>query len=154
MENQKEKFTAESFMPYLINAARNWILDGDGVPHLLLISEHLTDPVLLNASYPAVKDDPNSPKMLILNISSAAVKQFEVKDGYLSCNMRFGGVPHDVCVPVELIVTIYDRDTGRSIPCSEFEYALRWSSENLAKGPTPEPEPTPAPKKNHLRLVH
>jgi stringent starvation protein B len=111
---------AKSRRPYLLRAMHEWITDNNQTPH-----------IVVDAAVPGVE----APRQyvqggkLILNVSYNATSGLAMSNEVVRFRARFGGVTHDVSVPVGAILGIYARETGQGMLFSEPE----------------EPPPAPAP---------
>lgn len=89
--------------PYLLRAFYDWLLDNQLTPHLVV---------------DATKSDVEVPQQfvqngqIVLNISPTAVGQFHMDMDDVSFNARFGGVPHQVYIPLGAVLAIYARENG------------------------------------------
>lgn len=87
--------------PYIIRAMYDWMVDN-----------RLTPQISVNVNF----EDVSLPLqyaqngMIILNISPMAVHNLVIDNESISFSARFGGVPHDVYVPMIAISTIYPRE--------------------------------------------
>lgn len=122
-----------STKPYLIRAIREWALDND-----------LTPQILVDASVVGVNVPRNyvTDGQIILNIGGQAVKMQEMGNDNILFSARFNGSPFDVDVPVAAVLAIYARENGQGI---------------FFKDPDASPDPdesNDAPAgKPHLKLV-
>lgn len=101
-----------STRPYLIRAFYEWIVDSGCTPH-----------VVVNAEMPNV-DVPRAfveSGQIVLNIAMPAVNQLALNNDAISFQAKFGGVTHDIYVPVPAVMAIYARENGRGMVFSEEE---------------------------------
>ncbi len=86
---------------------------------------------------------------IVLNLGADAVRNLHMGNDFISCGGRFGGVPHELVIPVGAVIGIFARENGQGL---SFE---------PQSGPTP-PDPSPpedggeppAPHgRPHLRVV-
>ncbi len=99
-----------STRPYLIRAFYEWIVDSECTPH-----------VVVNADFDNV-DVPRSyveSGQIVLNIAMQAVKELSLKNEAITFQARFGGVAHNIYVPVQAVMAIYARENGRGMVFSE-----------------------------------
>ena len=119
--------------PYLIRAIREWALDNDLTPQILV--DVGVDGVQVPRNY--VSDG-----QIILNIGGQAVQMREMGNELVSFSARFEGVPFEVEVPVAAVLAIYARENGQGI---------------FFKEPDTPPEPETAGEvkdgKPHLKLI-
>ena len=92
--------------PYLLRAIHEWISDNGMTPHLLV-----------DANAPGVHVPPGTAKdgKVVLNIAERAVQQLSLSNEYITFGARFGGVAHEVFVPVDAVLAIYSRETGQGM---------------------------------------
>jgi len=111
--------------PYLMRALKEWILDNDCTPY-----------VLVDAGLPGVQvpQDYVNNGQIVLNISPSAIRSLLINQEGLSFNARFGGVPMDIYVPLIAILAIYAKENGQG---------MVFGSEAGA----PDPDDTPPPPK-------
>lgn len=125
-----------STKPYLLRAIHEWCVDSGLTPYLAVKVDRDTR---VPPGY--VKDGE-----IVLNIGPEAIKDLHMANDYITFGGRFGGVAHDIVVPVAAVVGIYARESGEGLA---FE---------AQEPPPPEPEgggePSAAPPgKSHLRVV-
>ncbi|MRH78658.1 ClpXP protease specificity-enhancing factor [Spiribacter sp. C176] len=114
--------------PYLLRALHEWIVDNGLTPHLLIN---------------VMGEGVNAPQefaeggRLVLNISPSAVGSLTLGNEFVELSARFGGVPHQVTVPIAEVLAIYARENGRGMVFSEEEGD----------------PPPPAPSRPGLRVV-
>lgn len=116
-----------SSRPYLVRAIYDWILDNHLTPHLVV------DAALQGVNVPpaAIRDG-----QVVLNIAPRAVAQLELGNEQVRFLARFGGVSHDVRVPLEAVLAVYAQENGQGMM---FPAEAASSSE---PGPAPAPAPT------------
>lgn len=147
-----------SHRPYLLRALHEWISDNGMTPH-----------ILVNAAYPSVHVPASAVKdgQIVLNIAERAVHQLSLGNEYVTFNARFGGVSHEVFVPVGAVMAIYARETGQGMGLPEdlgtAATASAASSPDHAAGRVPQGKdgdgdppdaPSPPPRRGgHLRVV-
>ena len=115
-----------SSVPYLLRAINEWILDNGCTPYLIL------DAAVNDTSVPMeyVKDG-----QIVLNISTAAIRDLVIGDDHIAFSGRFGGVPHEIYAPMKAVMGIVAKENGEGMwfPREESE---------------PEPPPPPKPAKS------
>lgn len=92
--------------PYLLRAMYEWIADNGMTPHLLV-----------DAARPGVRVPAfavNDGKV-VLNVADRAVAALEMGNDEISFTARFGGVSHQVRVPVGAVLLIYARETSQGM---------------------------------------
>lgn len=96
--------------PYLLRAIHEWISDNGLTPH-----------VLVDANFPGVHVPPGAAKdgKVVLNIAERAVQHLSLGNEYVTFGARFGGVAHEVFVPVAAVLAIYSRETGQGMALPE-----------------------------------
>ena len=124
--------------PYVIRAIYDWIVDNNCTPHVLI--DAACDGVVVPADY--VTDE-----QIVLNISPTAVVGLHLGNDAIAFSGRFGGVPLDVELPMESVLSIYARENGQGMVFDDDD----------AGGPNPPSGPEPiqsgATKKPSLTLV-
>lgn len=134
--------------PYLLRAMHQWITDCGHTPHVIV------DASVPGASLPRgyVRDD-----RIVLNIGYGATDSLDLGGEWLDFAARFGGVVHQVRVPIAAVLGIYARETGEGMVFAEPE---------PGEGPGPDGPPSPgaaggepgkaadgAPRRASLKLV-
>lgn len=155
-----------SHRPYLLRALYEWIADNGLTPHLLVDA---TRPQVLVPTH-AVKDG-----RIVLNVAQRAVAGLEMTNELIRFSARFGGVSHNVSVPVSAVLAIYARENGQGMALppedgdedeSEAEERVRNEAESgpflevvqddgsSDPGGAPDPDRPPTPRRGgHLRIV-
>ncbi len=103
-----------STRPYLIRAFYEWIVDSDCTPHIVVNAEF--QDVLVPREF--VEGG-----QIVLNIAMPAVQNLALNNEAVSFQARFGGVAHEVYVPVPAVMAIYARENGRGMVFSEDDEA-------------------------------
>lgn len=106
METQPPMPAMSSQRPYLLRALYEWIVDNDMTPH-----------VLVDARVPGVRVPPHTVKdgQVVLNIAARAVGHLQMDNDALRFSARFGGVSHNVVVPLPAVIAIYARENGHGM---------------------------------------
>lgn len=122
-----------STKPYLIRAIHEWCTDAGYTPHLMVrVDENTRVPMAY------VKDG-----TIILNLGVDAVKDLHLGNEEISCGGRFGGVAHQIRVPVRAVTGIFARENGQGLAFQE-----------TAPSVTPDQEEKPAqPSSGKPRLT-
>ncbi|HEU0188119.1 MAG TPA: ClpXP protease specificity-enhancing factor, partial [Gallionellaceae bacterium] len=94
-----------STKPYLIRAIYDWCTDNNYTPYLAVRVDQNTQ---VPAGY--VKDGE-----IILNISMDAVHNLQMGNDDIRCNGRFGGVAHQLIVPVAAVIGIFAKESGQGL---------------------------------------
>lgn len=113
----------ESMKPYLVRAIYEWCCDQGYVPYLhVWVNEHTRVPAQF------VQD-----AQITLNIGMNATHQLHMDNEWISFRARFGGVEHEIMVPMGHVMGIYARETGMGLmgldvqawqPASEIESSV------------------------------
>jgi stringent starvation protein B len=92
--------------PYLIRAMREWMIDNDLTPH-----------IVVNADLPEVEVPRSFVRegRIVLNISDAATDAIALGNDHIAFSARFGGTPCQVCVPIGAVMGIYARETEQGM---------------------------------------
>ena len=91
--------------PYLIRALHEWCSDQGHTPYIQVwVNEHTRVPMQF------VKDN-----QIILNIGATACAGLSIDNDWVSFTARFGGVAHEIWIPVGHIGAIYARETGEGM---------------------------------------
>ncbi|MDH5433146.1 MAG: ClpXP protease specificity-enhancing factor [Gammaproteobacteria bacterium] len=96
--------------PYLFRAIYEWLIDNDAIPYILV------DALIENTQVPEafIKDD-----QIVLNISPEAVFNWHCDNHAISFNARFSGVSHQLFVPMDALMAVYDKTTGMGMAFPE-----------------------------------
>ena len=116
--------------PYLVRAMHQWITDCGHTPHVIV--DAAVSGAILPKAY--VRDG-----RIVLNIGYGATDRLEMSGDALDFAARFGGVVHQVRVPMGAVLGIYARETGEGMVFDETEPG----HEPEPAGPSPE---RPAPE--------
>lgn len=130
-----------STKPYLIRAIYDWCVDNGFTPYLAVrVDEHTRVPMAF------VKDGE-----IILNVSVDAVQNLQLGNEEITCGGRFGGVAHQLIVPVAAVIGIFAKETGQGLV---FQGQESTSAGQDEKADEPPEEPTPpSGGRPHLRVV-
>jgi stringent starvation protein B len=116
-----------------------WMTDNGQTPHLVVDAE--VAGVAVPRQY--VRDG-----KIVLNASYEATSGLSLKNDWVMFGARFGGVAHEVRVPIAAILGIYARETGQG---------MIFADEDPVDTPpdTPDPKPTvpDEPKRARLTVV-
>jgi len=125
-----------SSKPYLVRAVREWILDNQLTPY-----------VLVQIGFPGTRipEAHADGDKIVLNISESAVSDFMLDNDYLSFMARFGGKSMDVCVPVDAILAIYARENGEGMVFDRLETNVSRSTKTTTR--------SASSGKPHLELI-
>ncbi len=96
-----------SSRPYMIRALYEWIVDNACTPHILVDAHG--DGVQVPQQYV------NKDGQVVLNISPTAVTDLLIGDSDIRFGARFGGVPTEIFVPCQSVLSIYARENGQGV---------------------------------------
>lgn len=130
-----------STKPYLIRAIHEWCADAGYTPYLAVLVDDYTQVPL---AY--VKDG-----QIVLNIGVDAVKNLQLGNEDITCGGRFGGVAHQLIVPVTAVIGIFSKETGQGL-VFQGQNSLPATASTIEGGGAPD-EPTPPQGKPKLRVV-
>jgi stringent starvation protein B len=133
-----------STKPYLIRAIYEWCVDGGQTPYLAVkVDEYTQVPMAY------VKDG-----KIVLNISVEAVRNLHIGNDAISCSGRFGGVPHQIMVPIESVMGIFSKESGQGLVFQETEAVSKLTIIENSSGDDTRPPESPGPSgKPKLRVV-
>ncbi|MFA5825261.1 MAG: ClpXP protease specificity-enhancing factor [Gallionellaceae bacterium] len=134
-----------STKPYLIRAIYDWCADSGLTPYLAVQADEYTQ---VPMGY--VKDG-----KIVLNISVDAVRNLHMGNEDISCSGRFGGVSHQIIVPIASVMGIFAKENGQGLVFQGQDSSpiLSAAVENKSGGGG-EPPDSPAPQgKPKLRVV-
>ncbi len=119
-----------STKPYLIRAIYDWCTDHGLTPYLAVRVDERTQ---VPMAY--VKDGE-----IVLNLSPDAVQRLHMGNDEITCAARFGGVPHEIFVPLAAVIGIFAKETGEGLVFPGQEPDLSppgGGGEGPEKGPAP-----------------
>lgn len=98
--------TMTSSRPYLLRALREWIVDNQLTPHLMI------DATMPGVSVPLqyVKDG-----KIVLNVTPEAIEDLSMANQWVNFQARFSGVIQQIRLPVMAITAIYAAENGRGM---------------------------------------
>lgn len=99
-----------STRPYLIRAFYEWIVDSNCTPHIVVNADEN------GVEVPRAFVEAGQ---IVLNIAMPAVQNLSLNNDAVSFQARFGGIAHDVYVPVYAVMAIYARENGRGMVFSD-----------------------------------
>jgi stringent starvation protein B len=94
-----------STKPYLIRAIYDWCADNGLTPYLAVRVDEQTQ---VPMAY--VKDGE-----IVLNLGAEAVRDLHMGNDIISCGGRFGGVPHEIMVPMAAVIGIFAKENGQGL---------------------------------------
>lgn len=122
--------------PYLLRAIHEWINDNGMTPYLLV-----------EANAPGVRVPASTIKdgRVVLSVASRAVARFEVGLDAVSFLARFGGVSHQIEVPISAVLAIYAQENGQGM--------MFQPEDSPPTSPPESPSPEQPPKRPRLHVV-
>lgn len=113
-----------STKPYLIRALYEWCMDHDQTPHIVAwVNEHTRVPMQY------VRENE-----IVLNIGQTASHNLNIDNEWINFSARFGGVAHDIWIPVGHIVSIFGRESGEGMGFEVEPYTPGQSGETQSAG--------------------
>lgn len=129
-----------STKPYLIRAIYDWCADSGLTPYLAVrVDENTRVPTAY------IKDGE-----IVLNLGVDAVRNLHMGNEQITCGGRFGGVPHELVVPVDAVIGIFAKETGQGLVFQGQESVPTPPAGSSGEDLPPDDEP---PTKPRLRLV-
>ena len=92
----------QSAKPYLVRALCEWCADNGLTPYLAVKVDGQT-----RVPRAHVRNGE-----IVLNISAAATRKLAIDNEWVSFNARFGGVSHEISVPMGAVSGIFAKETG------------------------------------------
>ena len=121
-----------STKPYLIRALYEWCTDAGYTPQLLVAVDGRT-----RVPQGFVKDG-----QIVLNISAGATRNLTLDNDWIQFSSRFGGVSHEISIPVDRVMAIFARENGQGLHFEPVDIP-----EPPDQAPSTQPdEPSPPPK--------
>lgn len=97
--------TTTSTKPYLLRALYEWCLDNNQTPHIVAwVNEHTRVPMQY------VRDNE-----IVLNIGTIASHALTIDNEWIHFSARFGGVAHEIWIPVGHVISIFARESGEGM---------------------------------------
>lgn len=90
---------------------------------------------------------------IVLNISMDAVQHLQMGNEEISCGGRFGGVAHQIVVPVATVNGIFAKETGQGLAFQGMESSPATENADSTANSDEPPEEPPTPGKPRLRVV-
>lgn len=147
--------SALSQQPYFLRALYEWCVDSGYTPYLSVRTDTRT-----RVPQGFVKDG-----MIVMNIGPSAVRNLHMDNEWVTFSARFGGVAHNIEVPVGNVLSIYARETGQGMGFTEMEAGAMTEpqasedaeaptgQETAGNSSTDEPTPQPPKGRPQLRVV-
>lgn len=103
--------------PYLIRAIYEWILDNNHTPYIAVDA---------SIPYTTVPQQYTHDNSITLDISPTATQQLLIDNKAVTCKARFGGIIHEIYIPIAAVVAIYaqENNQGMSFPKEEYQPTL------------------------------
>lgn len=127
-----------STKPYLIRALYEWCADSGYTPQLLVAVDSRT-----RVPTAFIKDG-----QIVLNISAGATRNLTLENEWIQFSARFGGVSHEISIPVDRVAAIFARETGQGLHFEPSE-----APDAADAPPPPEDEPPPPKGRPSLKVV-
>ncbi|KLT72611.1 peptidase [Neisseria arctica] len=94
-----------STKPYLLRALYEWCMDNNYTPHIVAwVNEHTRVPMQY------VRDNE-----IVLNIGASACHNLVIDNEWVSFSARFGGVAHEIWIPVGHVISFFSRENGEGL---------------------------------------
>ena len=132
-----------STKPYLIRALYEWCADSGFTPQLLVAVDGRTR---VPAGF--VKDG-----QIVLNISAGATRNLTLDNDWIQFSARFGGVSHEIAIPVDRVAAIFARENGQGLHFEPVDAAGSSGPPGQALPPSPGEAPAPPRGKPSLKVV-
>ena len=134
-----------STKPYLLRAIYEWCVDQGFTPYLTVWVDKQTR---VPAAH--VRD-----AQIVLNAGPEATHDLKMGNEEIAFQARFGGVVHQIVVPVDNVMAIYARENGHGMAFERFPGA---PTEGDAAGtgtepPDGDPPPPAPPRGSHLKVI-
>jgi stringent starvation protein B len=116
--------------PYLIRAIHEWCIDSNLTPFLATVVD----------SHTTVPNQYVENGQIVLNLSPNATKELQIDVDWITFKATFGGLLHDVAVPVKNVIAIFAQENGQGM---QFNAEVNSDSNNKQ----------PAKDNSGLRLI-
>jgi stringent starvation protein B len=123
--------------PYFLRAMHQWITDCGYTPQVIVAAD--ADGAQVPRAH--VRDG-----KIVLNISFSATRQLELGNEWLEFGARFGGVAHQVRVPLEAVLAVYARETGEGMVFDDAPASVAAADGPPDDGPEPPARPPRGPR--------
>jgi stringent starvation protein B len=100
--DRRQSMSEAAAKPYLIRALYEWCGDAGYTPYLAVRVDEQTK---VPAAY--VKNGE-----IVLNLSANATHKLTMDNHWIQFNARFGGVSHEIAVPMHAVSGIFAKETG------------------------------------------
>lgn len=134
-----------STRPYLIRALYEWCTDHAFTPFIA---------VLVDATVQVPREYVQNGE-IVLNVSFDATSGLKLGNEFIEFKARFGGVPRDICVPVDRVLAIYARENGQGMafPVPVTQEAGDDAPAAAPAAAAPPAEPAAAAPRSGIQLV-
>ena len=134
-----------STRPYLIRALYEWCTDHAFTPFIA---------VLVDATVQVPREYVQNGE-IVLNVSFDATSGLKLGNEFIEFKARFGGVPRDICVPVDRVLAIYARENGQGMafPVPVTQEAGDDAPAAASAAAAPPAEPAAAAPRSGIQLV-
>ena len=129
-----------STKPYLIRALHQWCVDSGYTPQLMVAVDSRT-----RVPQGFVKDG-----QIVMNVSAGATRNLTLDNDWIQFSARFGGVSHEISIPVDRVAAIFARENGQGL---HFEPVDADGSSDPGSPPAPGDAPIPPKGKPSLKVV-
>jgi stringent starvation protein B len=126
-----------STKPYLIRALYEWCTDSGYTPQLMVAVDGRT-----RVPPGFAKDG-----QIVLNISAGATRNLTLENDWIQFSARFGGVSHEISVPVDRVMAVFARENGQGLHFEPVD-----SAEPSDQPPSAPSADAPAPPKGKPSL--
>jgi len=104
----------------MVRAIHEWCVDNALTPHLLVVVNAQT-----RVPMGYVKDGE-----IVLNLNYTAIKDLHIDNDAIVFSARFGGVAHNIYVPMEMVKGIFARENGQGM---FFDVNLSTTSSSISE---------------------
>lgn len=94
-----------STKPYMVRAIHEWCVDNGFTPHLLVAVNAQT-----RVPMGYVKEGE-----IVLNVNYSATKDMHIDNQAVTFSARFGGVSHNIYVPMDAVKGVFARESGQGM---------------------------------------
>jgi len=94
-----------STKPYMLRAMHEWCADNNLTPYLVVAVNNQT-----RVPMAYVKDGE-----IVLNVDYGATKDLHIDNTSVVFSARFGGIPHNIYIPINAVRGIYARENGQGM---------------------------------------
>jgi stringent starvation protein B len=136
-----------STKPYMVRAIHEWCVDNALTPHVVVVVNAQT-----RVPMGYVKDGE-----IVLNLNYTAIKDLHIDNDAIVFSARFGGVAHNIYVPMNMVKGIFARENGQGMFFEVVETSVSQSSivenNSVVKDGNAENQKPAHIKKPSLRVV-